>query len=62
MFDNDELHKCIYEQNIWICEKQLLLFKIEISHIDFEIDAIETTKEIFPAVQIETYRFHLGQV
>ncbi|KAF0707685.1 Uncharacterized protein FWK35_00035069, partial [Aphis craccivora] len=52
--------------NVWkylisICEKQSLVFKIKILHIDFEICAIETVKEIFPAVQIKTCRFYLGQ-
>ncbi|XP_025208149.1 uncharacterized protein LOC112603676 [Melanaphis sacchari] len=44
-----------------ICEKQSLIFKIKILHIDFEIGAIEAVKEVFPAVQIKTCRFHLGQ-
>jgi len=52
--------------NVWkylisICEKQSLLFKIEKLHIDFEIGAIEATKEVFPDVKIKTCRFHLGQ-
>jgi hypothetical protein len=38
-----------------------LLFKIEILHIDFEIGAIQATKEVFPDVKIKTCRFHLGQ-
>ncbi|KAE9531985.1 hypothetical protein AGLY_010187, partial [Aphis glycines] len=32
-----------------ICEKQSLFFKIKILHINFEIDAIEATKEVFLA-------------
>lgn len=52
--------------NVWkylisICEKQSLILKIKILHIDFEIGAIEAVKEVFPAVQIKTCRFHLGQ-
>ncbi|KAE9544732.1 hypothetical protein AGLY_000274, partial [Aphis glycines] len=52
--------------NVWkylisIYEKQSLIFKIKILHIDFEIGAIEAVKEVFPAVQIKTCRFYLGQ-
>jgi len=52
--------------NVWkylinICEKQSLLFKIEILHIDFEIGAIQATKEVFTDVKIKTCRFHLAQ-
>ncbi|XP_050066386.1 uncharacterized protein LOC126555513 [Aphis gossypii] len=52
--------------NVWkylinICEKQSLLFKIDILHIDFEIGAIQATKEVFLDVKIKTCRFHLEQ-
>lgn len=48
--------------NVWkylisICEKQSLVFKIKILHIDFEIGAIEAVKEVFPAVQIKNAVF-----
>jgi hypothetical protein len=58
-FLKDKFKKFKYLINI--CEKQSLLFKIEILHIDFEIGAIQATKGVFPDVKIKTCRFHLGQ-
>ncbi|KAE9521421.1 hypothetical protein AGLY_018188, partial [Aphis glycines] len=65
----------IYGRSIRLCSKiilfnytsfmaiktQSLLFKIEILHIDFEIGAIQATKEVFLDVKIKTCRFHIGQ-
>lgn len=37
-----------------------ILFKIEISHIDFEIGVIEATKEVFPGIKIKICCYNLG--
>jgi len=38
--------------------KNLLVLKL---HLDFEIDAHEAAKEVFPNIEIDACRFHLGQ-